>query len=92
MRSVADGGEHRYCGRGCGIIVGGDCGDVFGSRSWACCLVVGYVGEGHHPQAGASAYVAIHNCVAVVYNGAVDFGEVNRASSIAHCDNREEGM
>jgi hypothetical protein len=79
-------------GGGCGIEVGGKCGDGFGSRSWDWCLVVRNVGEGHHPLAGAGALVATHDCVVMVYNGAVDVCEGNRASCIAHCDNREEGV
>ncbi len=64
--------------------VGGKCGYGFGTRSWACCLVVGNVGEGHHPQAGTGALVATHDCVATVYDGAVNSGEGNHASGIAH--------
>jgi hypothetical protein len=69
------------------IDLGSKCGDEFGSRSWAYCLVVGNVGEGHHPQASAGALVTTHNCVATVHDGAVDFGQGNCASGVAHCDN-----
>ncbi len=100
MRNVADGREQRHWKNvagllgsgGCGINIDGKCGDGFGSRTWAYCLVVGNVGEGHHPQASVGALVATHDCAAVVYDGAVDFGEGDHESGIAHCDNREDGV
>ncbi len=78
--------------KGCCINVGGKCGDGFSSRSWACCLVVGNFDEGHYPQAGAGALVAKLDCAAMVYDGAVDFGEGNCASGVAHCDNGDKGV
>ena len=57
--------------------------------SWACCLVPGIFGEGHHPQAGVIAFVATDDCVTTVDNGAGGVCEGHRASGVAHGDDEE---
>jgi hypothetical protein len=59
------------------------------SGCWACCLVPGVFGEGHHPQAGVDTLVATDNGAARVADGAVDLCEGYHASGIAHGDNGE---
>ena len=45
-----------------------------------------------HPQAGPGALVATDDDAAAIGDGAVDLGEGDCASGIAHGDNGEEGV
>jgi hypothetical protein len=45
------------------------------SGCWACCLLPGILGEGHHSQASVCALVATDDGAATVADGAVDFCE-----------------
>ncbi len=80
-----------FGGGRCGVNVGGQCKGgccswrrTVISGCWACCLVPGVFGEGHHPQAGAAALVATDDGAAAVADGAVDLCEGYRASGIVH--------
>ena len=55
-------------------------------------MVAATIGDWDHPQAGPGALVAADDDAATVGDGAVDLGEGDRASGIAHGDNGEEGV
>jgi hypothetical protein len=59
------------------------------SGCWACCLVPGILGEGHHPQANVGALVATDDGATALAVGAVDLCEGYHAFGIAHGDDRE---
>ncbi len=52
-------------------------------------MVPRVLSEGHHPQAGVGALVATDDDLAMVADGANDFGEGYCASGVAHGDNGE---
>ena len=48
--------------------------------------------KGYHPQACRGAFMSTYYCLAVIYNGAIDFCKRHCASRVAHGDNGEKGV